>query len=342
MSDNLKKVLKYSISLILVVVSVYLVSIGIDYDELWKAIISADYIWVIVPIPIMLLSHLFRAMRWRTMLKPFMQPKSLFNLFSAVMVGYAINNILPRGGEFVRPYVYAKRENVSYTSVFATIIVERVIDVITLLMLFALSFLLLKDKIIAALPPNLHPEKFFYVTVPLIAIIILSLYRPFFETVLRLIIKPFSEKLHNIILDKFNKFRKGLGIIKKPGEYIRLLIESVAIWICYALPMYIMFYSFNFTAKYGLGLDDALLLLIVVGVGVTIAPTPGAIGVYHWLLLTAMVSLYKIEREYALAYATVTHGINFLVQVIFGGLFILRERITKIPTDELVENEEKN
>ncbi len=340
MSDNIKKFLKYSISFILVILSVYLVSIGIDYNELWIAIISANYIWVIVPIPIMLLSHLFRAMRWRTILKPFMQPKSLFNLFSAVMVGYAINNILPRGGEFVRPYVYAKRENVSYTSVFATIIVERVIDVITLLILFAISFLLLKDKIISALPPNIHPENFFYITAPLITIIILSLYRPFFETVLKLFIKPFSEKLHNIILDKFNKFRKGLGIIKKPGEYARILIESTAIWICYALPMYIMFYSFNFTEKYGLGLDDALLLLIIVGVGVTIAPTPGAIGVYHWLILTAMVSLYKIEKEYALAYATVTHGINFLVQIIFGGLFILRERITKIPTNELAGTDE--
>ncbi len=180
-------------------------------------------------------------------------------------------------------------------------------------------------------------------TVLLIAIIILSLYRPFFELILKIAVKPFSEKLHNTILDKFNKFRKGLGIIKKPGEYIRLLIESFAIWICYALPMYIMFFSFDFTSKYGLGLDDALLLLIVVGVGVTIAPTPGAIGVYHWLLMTAMVSLYKIEREYALAYATVTHGINFIVQVIIGGLFILRERVTKIPDRETIsENNSEN
>lgn len=338
MNDNLKKIIKYGVSFLFVVVSVYFASRGLDYDKLWKAIAEADYLWVIVPIPVMLLSHYFRALRWKTMLSPFMKPNSMINLFSAVMVGYAINNILPRGGEFVRPYVYAKRENVSYSSVFATIIVERVIDVLTLAGLFALALLLQKDRIINALPPDTQAEKLIYIVLPFLAIIILSLYRPFFQFIIKILILPFSRKLHDKLLDVFNKFRKGLHIIKNPSQYFRLMIESLAIWACYALPMYIIFFSFDFQSTLNLGFSDALLLLIIVGVGVTIAPTPGAVGVYHYLLITAMIALYPISKEYAAAYATVTHGINWLVQFVVGGAFFLRERITKIPDNSEIQS----
>ena len=334
MNGHLKKIIKYSITIILVVASLYYAFQGVDLHKLLSALRQADYKWAILPIPIMILSHIFRALRWRTMLKPFMKADSLLNLFSAVMVGYAVNNILPRGGEFVRPWVYAKREKVSFTSVFATIIVERVIDIICLVILFVGAFFFMKERIIAALPSDLHPERLAYYTLPFIALIILAFYPPFVEFMLKKLVKPIKEQFYHRLMDLYQKFRQGFAIIKSPTEYFRLFLESILIWICYALPMYLLFFSFSFIIDLNLTFLDALLLLVIVGVGVTIAPTPGAIGVYHSLVVIAMVGLYGTSKENALAYATVNHGINTLVQLIVGGIFLIRERVSKIPTKE--------
>ncbi|MFW5662496.1 MAG: lysylphosphatidylglycerol synthase transmembrane domain-containing protein, partial [Bacteroidota bacterium] len=127
MKKGVKKALQWSVTAIILIVSIYYATKGIDYTTLWQVLKTADYEWVLIPIPIMLLSHWLRAMRWRTMLKPIFEPGSLWNMFSAVMIGYAMNNVIPRGGEFLRPYVYAKREKKSFSSVFATIVVERFI-----------------------------------------------------------------------------------------------------------------------------------------------------------------------------------------------------------------------
>jgi uncharacterized protein (TIRG00374 family) len=117
-----KTILKYGISIILLVVSIYLTVDGIDFSKLYSAILSIDYFWVVAPLPIVVLSHLMRAIRWKLLLSPFHKAKSILNLFSATMVGYLFNNISPRGGELVRPYIYSKREKISYSSTFATIL----------------------------------------------------------------------------------------------------------------------------------------------------------------------------------------------------------------------------
>ncbi|MFW5662918.1 MAG: lysylphosphatidylglycerol synthase transmembrane domain-containing protein, partial [Bacteroidota bacterium] len=230
-------------------------------------------------------------------------------------------------------YVYAKREKKSFSSVFATIVVERFIDVLTLFALFGIAFIIHRQKIVSVLPSNIQPDKLIFLVALMMAVVIFSFYPPFVEFMLSKLIKPFSTKLYDRARDIFVKFRKGFAIIKNPSQYLRLMLESISIWICYALPMYFIFFAFNFQSEIQLGIADALLLMVVIGVGVTIAPTPGAIGIYHGLVVAAMTSLYGISQEKALAYATVTHGINFLVQIVFGGLFFLRENISKIPTN---------
>jgi uncharacterized protein (TIRG00374 family) len=128
------------------------------FDKFYDALSDVNYIWAIVPLPIIILSHYIRSLRWRTILKPVFEAKSTLNLFSAVMVGYFFNSIFTRLGEFVRPYVYAKREKISASSAFATIVVERVIDVFTLGFLLGIVFILSSDKI-QRMMPGVDPLK---------------------------------------------------------------------------------------------------------------------------------------------------------------------------------------
>ena len=95
--------------------------------------------------------------------------------------------------------------------------------------------------------------------------------------------------------------------------------------------MYLMFFCFDFSSTISLGFSDALLLIIISGIGVSIAPTPGGIGVFHYVVMIAMMKLYGLSMEQGFAYATINHLINFGLQVIVGLIFFLRERVTKIP-----------
>ncbi len=330
-----KKIFRIIFSLVLVSVSAYYAARDVKLDKLWDVIVRADYLWIILSIPIIAASHWVRAMRWRSMLEPALKTKapSTWNLFSAVMIGYAFNCVLPRGGEFVRPYVYSRREKVSFTSVFGTIIVERAIDVATLAVLFAFVFIFLGRQILAALP-EVDPGKVLFVVSLVVLVIFLSFYPPIFKFLLATFVKPISGRLYQKIGELFDKFLKGFAVIKTPGRYARVIVESLAIWFLYTLPMYLMFFSFDFQAKLSLGFDDAILLIVISGIGVTIAPTPGAVGVYHWLIKNAMARFFGVPPEAALAYATLTHGVNYLVQIVLGGLFFLRENVKKVPLDE--------
>jgi uncharacterized protein (TIRG00374 family) len=251
---------------------------------------------------------------------------STFDLFSSVMIGYMFNCVLPRGGEIIRPYVYSKRENKSFSSVFATIIFERFfLDVVMLILIFIFGLFLFSHRLLNALP-NLNANMIVIPTILIFSVLLLGFYPPVFRFIMEKTIKPFSERIYQRIHNIFEKFLIGFAVIKKPSQYLRLIIESAVIWFLYTVPMYLMFYSFGFQSTYHLGFDDAILLIIISGVGVTIAPTPGAFGVYHLLIQNALMKLYGIPAESALAYATVTHGINYIVQVIVGGLFAIRER----------------
>lgn len=317
---------------------VYLSVKGIDFPSFGKYVFGANYLWVLLSVPVMLASHLARAFRWKTMLKPISNPKSIWNLFSAVMAGYAVNNIIPRGGELIRPFYYSRRENISFTMTFATIIVERFIDLISLLLVFVLASFFFREQLRIALP-NLQIEKIIYPTIALIVLGIISFYRRWVVFLLEKLVKPISKKFYNRLSDLFDKFFLGLTVIKQPSQYLQLTLESFLIWFLYTVPLYLMFFSFSFAYKFNLGFDDAILLIIISGIGYTVAPTPGAIGFYHFLIQNALNKLYGISLEESLAYATVTHAINFLSQVVVGGIFIIRENLSILPRINLNKTE---
>ncbi len=323
--------------MLILVISIYMVLDDIDMKAFMNIFSQIRWEWVLLSLPVAILSHWVRAVRWKIFLQPILHAKSYLNLFSAVMVGYAVNNIIPRGGELVRPFVYARREKVSKTAVFATIIVERVIDVLFLLLMFGIVFFFNKNIILQAFP-QLSTSVLTYFLV-ILAFVIFLLFiiitTNIFEKLLHLIVRPVAPKYYGRICDMWASFRTGFEIIKTPSQYLSTFTYSALIWLLYALPMYLMFFCFDFQNLLHLTMADAGLLIVVSGVGMSIAPTPGGIGVYHWLIVTALRYLYPaISEEEALAYATLTHGVNLILQVLVGIIFLIREKenLFNLPT----------
>ena len=120
-----KHIFRIVITMAIVIGSMYFALQNINLDILLTTLLNAKYEWVLLSIPVMLISHWLRALRWKTMLSPVVEKPSLLNMFSAVMIGYAVNNVIPKGGELLRPIIYSRRDKVPLSTVMASMIVER-------------------------------------------------------------------------------------------------------------------------------------------------------------------------------------------------------------------------
>lgn len=336
MTPKQKSALKITLSIALVAGSLYYAQYGVNFTKLMDSLTRVNYWWIIATVPVVLFSHWLRALRWRTMLEPVLKKHSLHNLFSAVMVGYAVNNVLPKGGEFLRPLVFSRREKVSFSTVMATIILERFIfDMPVTLMMAGGVFLFMRQDIAIAYPQfTLSQLTGLGVMVAGASAVILTLvlYPRLTEWMLQVTIRRFSEKLYQRFHKLVESFRDGFAIVKTPSQYWRLSLESLAIWFVYIIPMWMTFFAFNFHTSFHLDFGDATFLFII-GTIAFILPAPGGMGLFHSLVAGAMIKLYRISPEEALAYATLTHGVGYLVTSLVGGFyFIIENREHHIPT----------
>ena len=101
------------------------------FSDLLLSLKSANYWWIALLVPISLLGHWIRALRWKYLMAPIKKDCKLSHLFGAIMIGYAVNNVLPRVGELVRPYVLGNQEQVSKSAALATVVVERILDLLS-------------------------------------------------------------------------------------------------------------------------------------------------------------------------------------------------------------------
>jgi len=336
MTQKTKSTLRISISIVLVVGSLYYAQNGIDLSALMVSLKRANYWWILATVPVVLFSHWLRAFRWKTMLKPTIKHAKLSNLFSAVMVGYAVNNVLPKGGEFLRPLIFSRREKISFSMVMATIVLERFIfDMPVTLLLAAGVFIFMRNDIAIAYPNfTLSQLTGMGVLVALASacILLLVLYPRLTEWILQYTIRRFSEKIYLKFHALVESFRTGFEIVKTPSQYFRLILESLAIWFVYIIPMWMSFYAFGFQTSLGLNFGDATFLFII-GTIAFILPAPGGVGLFHTLVAGAMMKLYRMNGAEALAYATLTHGVGYMVTSLVGGFyFVLENKGHHLPT----------
>ncbi len=337
MNIRAKHIFRIAITLAIVIGSSYIALRNIDLDILISTLLNARYEWVLLSVPVMVMSHWLRALRWKTMLSPVVEKPSLLNMFSAVMIGYAVNNVIPKGGELMRPIIYARRDKVPLSTVMASMIVERFFfDAIMVLLFIAGVFIFQRTDIEQAFPWFSWGQMLTVIGI-LSSIIILILIIAFFpaltDWLLKVTIRPFSKNLYERAHKLTDTFEHGFEVIKTPSQYVRLTLESFGIWLGYLFPMWIMMYSFDFQSRLNLDITDATFLFSV-GTLSQFTPAPGGIGVYHSLIQTSMVKIFGIMPEEALAYATLTHGINLIVCFIIGGAFFIYEnRIEPVSKD---------
>ncbi len=309
----------------------YLAFRNVNLSELADILKNTNYLYVFIGMSIgVFAGSALRAIRWGILLEPVKKDISFKNLFATTIIGYMLNNLFPRSGEVVRPYILGKHENISRASAFATIIVERIIDTVMFLLMFGVALIYFKDRITNAIPQIGSAVIILSAAIFLMLVwILFMLIKPVVSlSIVKFFTKFLPAKLHEKVDNIFVSLLTGFEVLKKPSLFFRIAVYSVLIWISYLVSTYIPFYSFNILSLSGgtdlfHGLWDANLLLVLVNVAMFI-PSPAATGPYHYICKVTLVNMFAVSEASALGYGTATHAMGFLLYLVLGLYYFIK------------------
>jgi uncharacterized protein (TIRG00374 family) len=279
---------------------------------------SVNYWWILAVISAFIFSNIVRAHRWLLLIKTMGINGRMSNAFFTIMVGYFANMGLPRVGELVRAGLFAKYEKIGPEKVMGTIVVDRILDLASLLFAILLAFVLqgsvlfdfFKDKI----GNSIFGQSWIYIIIALVFLLLFALYR------FRRIIKRWSlyQKIHHLV----EGFRDGLRSLRRVEKPWILFLDTVLIWLMYYLMMFLCFKSFGPTTH--LGGMAGLMVFVFGGLGI-VFPSPGGMGTFHLMVITAL-AIYGIHGDDAFSFANIQYfSVQLLGCMLLGiiGLIVL-------------------
>jgi uncharacterized protein (TIRG00374 family) len=310
----------------------YLAFKNIQLEDVWKEIQSAQYSWILGSMFVALVSHFFRALRWNQLINQLGYKTKSSTTFYAVMIGYLANLALPRMGEVSRCLVLTRKDNIPFNALFGTVIAERVFDLIILILMIFMIILFQLDQIggflneliirplLGSYTDNLSAI-FIILGISLMALLILYLLfrwlKPWLKTTM----------LYNKINDFINGIWDGMKTIAKLEHKMTFLFHTFMIWTLYLLMIIMPFYSFEETSH--LNIIDGMTVLAIGSLGI-VAPVPGGIGAYHFIITELFTQLFHIPAYASAAYATANHAAQTFIILLAGGisyiLLILNKR----------------
>ncbi len=303
---------------------------GVDWSALGIALREARLVPLAGLVLVTIAIYSVRAWRWGDLLLP-LGRVGFGDLFSATMVGFASGLLIPRAGEFVRPWLVARRyASISMSAGFATIILERLIDLITVLALFALYLFVLPTPSAQAESRLMELVKIGGAGTGVAALFalgfLLALHAnaeratAFVERILAHFPRFIAEPGGRIL----RAFSSGLAVLRAPLPHLALIgLQSLLVWLLIALGFHLNHLAFGIVLPF----HATFLLIAFLVVGVAI-PTPGMVGGFHAFYLLALADVFGVPRATAAAAAVAAHALSNLPILVFGLLLLGREGLS--------------
>lgn len=369
---NKKKVVFISGVLISIICS-WLFAGKIEWVSLKEIFREANYIYIIPTIIVIFLSHYIRAVRWSSLIAP-IKRVSILNLFSAIMIGFMANSILPaRVGEIIRPIVIARRENIKITTSFATIVIERVFDLLSIIVFASLLFLILPsgtsynkragvinsvENSTKGIEEKLSPypstdnlegdtdtlkvikqlKKWsviltFLGIFAIVFLFLLTIYPEKTSAVFQKLIFFFPHNLKDKLIDLLASFIAGLQVLDNNKRLPWIGVLSLIIWFFNAASVYVLCYSFNI----GLSFAGACFVIVCIALAVALPQAPGYIGVFH-IAIQKSLDIFGVELPSSQSYAIMLWVLSVVPVTLAGLLFLWREGMSLGEISKYKEN----
>ncbi|HLT46381.1 MAG TPA: lysylphosphatidylglycerol synthase transmembrane domain-containing protein [Rubricoccaceae bacterium] len=328
MPPRLKTVLAVVGSFVLGGGLLYLALRGVDFAAVGAALAEADWRWLLPLLAATLAAHALRAWRWKLMLETLpgaegaggSAPVPFRVAFYSVMIGYMVNYAAPRVGEVARAANVAAQTPLRFPGVLGTVVVERVLDVLTLGVALLSVLALFRTRLTgvlgaffenaqAALPavPWAVVAAALAVTAVALALLARVLYRR------RLALGGPSAPLGGLV----RSFRDGLLSLLRLRRKGAVALATAGIWALYAVMADIPLRMFGLSEAYGLGFLDAWALMNVGAIGMAL-PSPGGTGSYHYVTVQTLVLLFGVAAAPAATYALFSHAAQLVLYAVAG------------------------
>ncbi|MEW5975024.1 MAG: lysylphosphatidylglycerol synthase transmembrane domain-containing protein [Acidobacteriota bacterium] len=323
----MRKGIQLSISLGLTVLIGYLIYRGVpDWGQAWDVMLNARARYLILAFAFVMLHMVFRSLRWGVLLSPVKRKISLRNLFSLTLVKYTINVIPPRAGEVVASVVLAKKEKISSASVIAASLLERILDIMTVMVIFGFYISFLAHRY----PPDSERGKDILLAIQAYStkgFVVLCLGFLFLGLVLKnshwLEILP--AKLRSILLP----FLEGFRALQQGGALLWTVAFSLAIWTAITLQLWCLMNAY----LQGFPFVGAVFLMAVTVVGVAI-PTPGGVGGFQFFMDLTLVNFFSAflssqdPHSQAAGISNGSYLVSMVPVILIGLYFLNREGLS--------------
>jgi len=315
---------KATVGIALSLLFIFLAFRRVNFGQMLQALGEADYVYLLPVLAVTGLGLFLRSLRWQFLLAPMGRPGNGV-LFRSLSIGYMANTFLPAHlGEIVRAWHASRTTGIAASSVFATIVVERLIDVVSLLLLLGLAL------VVFPFPSWVRQSGGLMLALVIVLSALLLLMkrnrRKALETSGRLLsFLPAAPAAR--VRELLDQFLNGVAPLAGRGHYLVVGALSLAIWASYALIFQLLFYAFGFVGRYRLPWTAALVAMVVTTISIVVPSSPGYVGSFHFLCQLSL-GLFSVPKGPALSYAFVLHAISVFPPFFLGLFFLSREKLS--------------
>jgi uncharacterized protein (TIRG00374 family) len=297
-----------------------------DLNQVWASVTAARMDYLLLSLLLTCVTFLIRAERWQYLLSP-LGPTRFWTVFRTTVIGFGASAVLPaRAGEVIRPYLLARREGLSATAAFATILVERILDLVAVLLLMA-AFLLFFDPGLEARDSGFFSAIRFggLVMAPIAVVALLVMFsmagHP--ERLHEWLLKAervLPARLASMIANFAKTFAEGFAVVRRPERLVAAIAWSLVLWVTIAAGLWAVSIGFGIVMPF----TGAWLMLAPLVVGVAV-PTPGGVGGFHEAYRLSATAFFGADNDTAVGAAIVLHAISVVPVTIAGLLFMVQD-----------------
>jgi len=291
--------------IIALIISFFCISYALrdfNYTLFINSLVNANYVYMVSSILLLIFIIFLRSIRWRFL---FVEEININDLYKSQLVGYMGNNILPlRLGELLKAYYLEKKSKISKYEVLGTVVLERVLDLVGLILLF---FILINFSLFDLVDSS-YIKIFYFIL--------------FFTLILILVSLKLSEKKDYKSKNKFplilNDIIRGFSSIDRLN-FLLSILSSILIWISYAVVVFLvqesMYLDLNFI--------QCILILFLSSIGLMVPSMPGNIGTFEGAVVYTLL-LFGIEDNFGFAF--ILHAVSFIPYTLLGLYYLIKER----------------
>ncbi|MCR5679201.1 MAG: flippase-like domain-containing protein [Prevotella sp.] len=320
--SSVRTILKVALPLFLGGAILYWMYRGQDFRTVEHVLLhEMDWTWMLLSFPFGIMAQVLRGWRWRQTLEPLTRPSQGADrqpiprrkvLVNSIFLSYAASLVVPRIGEFTRCAVLKRWEGASFSRALGTVVTERIIDSLLMLLIIGLTVLIemstfgtFFQKTGTSLNGILSGFTLAGWVVTAICVVAAGI-------LLWILLRRLS--IYNKVKTTLAGIWEGVMSLRSVRSVPLFSAMTLGIWLCYFMHYYLTFFCFTFTEHLGVG---CAMVTFIVGTIAVIVPTPNGAGPWHFAVKTMLI-LYGVGDEQALYFVLIVHTVQTLLIVALG------------------------